>query len=199
MLHSPLHTKTERFFILDLSLLLKVVLIAHDAPHCLFAAVLLDLIQPSLHVFEGFLVCDVVDHGNSIRPSIVAAGDGPKPILSGRVPLNEKRNTIWSLIVLPWVFMYFIFWIGLDLHSLRQWYCSSCAWISSSWTAAGWSFCLRLRCRSAKPLLFCHCDSDRSTMAFRTKPICSFAYIIIYYAVKQYSIMTDWACFNDCP
>ena len=42
--------------------------------------------QPPLHVGEALSAGDVVDHDDPVGPPVVGAGDGPEPLLAGRVP-----------------------------------------------------------------------------------------------------------------
>ena len=42
--------------------------------------------QPLLHVVERVCVSHVIDHNDAVRPPVVAACDGPEPLLTSRVP-----------------------------------------------------------------------------------------------------------------
>ena len=48
--------------------------------------VLVDLLEPALHVRERLLVGDVVDHDDAMRAPVVGAADGAEPLLPRRVP-----------------------------------------------------------------------------------------------------------------
>ena len=62
-----------------------IVLVAHQYPVD-NVTVLVNLVQPSLHVGEALSAGDVVDHDDAVCPPVVGAGDGPEPLLAGRVP-----------------------------------------------------------------------------------------------------------------
>ena len=62
-----------------------IVLVAHQYPVD-DVTVLINFMQPPLHVCEAFSAGDVVDHDDPVSPPVVGAGDGPEPLLAGRVP-----------------------------------------------------------------------------------------------------------------
>ena len=53
------------------------------------------------HVVEALPVGDVVDDDDSVGIAVVAVGDGPEPLLPGRVPLSEPNLTRTSLTLSP--------------------------------------------------------------------------------------------------
>ena len=62
-----------------------IVLVAHQYPVD-DVTVLINFMQPPLHVGEALSAGDVVDHNDPVGPPVVGAGDGTEPLLSGRVP-----------------------------------------------------------------------------------------------------------------
>jgi len=70
----------------------QVALVAHQQFVDVLAGVSVNLLQPLLHVVEGFLVGDVVDHDDAVSPAVVAGGDGAEPLLPRRVP-NLKLDS----------------------------------------------------------------------------------------------------------
>ena len=62
-----------------------IVLVAHQYPVD-DVTVLINFMQPPLHVGEALSAGDVVDHNDPVSPPVVGAGDGAEPLLSGRVP-----------------------------------------------------------------------------------------------------------------
>lgn len=94
----------------------EVRLVPHQQPGDVFTGVTLDLLQPLPHVVEGLLsremthvsvlsgykddlttmadlLSDVIDDDDAVSSSVVAGGDGSKPLLTRRVPLSDI-NTI---------------------------------------------------------------------------------------------------------
>ena len=70
----------------------QVALVAHQELSHPLGGVLVDLLDPVLHVVEGLLVGDVVDHDDAVGAPVVGAGDGAEPLLASRVPDLQLRG-----------------------------------------------------------------------------------------------------------
>ena len=65
---------------------LRVVILVADQDPVDHLAVLVDLVQPALHVGEALAAGDVVDDDDAVRAAVVGAGDGAEALLARRVP-----------------------------------------------------------------------------------------------------------------
>jgi len=72
--------------------LLHVALVAHENLADAWVRKTLDLVHPLAHVVEGVSVGHIVDDDDAVSPSVVAARQGPEPLLSRCVPLPEIRG-----------------------------------------------------------------------------------------------------------
>ena len=85
---SHVHIFNAFYSILDscVHLSLRVVILVADQDPVDHLAVLVDLVQPALHVGEALAAGDVVDDDDAVRAAVVGAGDGAEALLARRVP-----------------------------------------------------------------------------------------------------------------
>jgi len=67
-------------------LLVKVTLVAYQHFVHMFMAVPINLRKPTLNCSETVLICDVINHDDTVCPPVVAAGDGAEALLPSGVP-----------------------------------------------------------------------------------------------------------------
>jgi hypothetical protein len=61
----------------------EIALVAHKQLNHVAAGVPLDLRQPLAGIVEAHLIGDIVHEDDAMRPPVVAARDGPEPLLAG--------------------------------------------------------------------------------------------------------------------
>ena len=61
-----------------------------------FTSVSVDFLEPLLDVAESIVVCDIVDHNDTVSASVIRGSDRTESLLSGRVPLYSVRSTRWG-------------------------------------------------------------------------------------------------------
>lgn len=104
---------------------------------------LVDLLEPEAQTFKTLAVGDVVDHHDAVCSSalevkilVVGGGDGAESVLSGCVPLLQTKLTICSLIFLPSISIFFIFWVNPHLRNRHQSCCKRQWWSCSRHNAS---------------------------------------------------------------
>jgi hypothetical protein len=76
----------------NLSFLLEILLVTDDVSDCLFADVLLDLLEPGFDIFKGLPVGEIIYYEDCISAAVVAACNGPEPLLPCCIPLYYEGN-----------------------------------------------------------------------------------------------------------
>lgn len=75
----------------------NITLISEDDHAHIGAAVLLDFLQPAVHVVETFLVCQIKNNKNSISPLVIGFCYCSIPFLTGRVPYLQANCALVNL------------------------------------------------------------------------------------------------------
>ena len=90
---------------LDLPLVLKITLVADEQTVHVLACETLNLREPLLHAGKGLSVGDIVHDDDTVRSTVVAAGDSAEPLLTGSIPLlfinKHNNNTIINCATSP--------------------------------------------------------------------------------------------------
>jgi len=64
----------------------QITLVSDEELVHIFAGVSVDLLKPLFHIVERYLICNIVDHNNTMCPSVVARSDCSESFLSCCIP-----------------------------------------------------------------------------------------------------------------
>lgn len=94
--------------ILNLALSCHIGFVSNQQLIYAFTGVSVNLLQPALNIVERIRISDIIDDNDAVSTAIIAAGDSPKTLLSGGIPLVissrhplGSHRTICNLTVLP--------------------------------------------------------------------------------------------------
>ena len=131
----------------NLSSFIKVTLISDNILKSFFIHILLNLLEPVLHIIKRLLISNIVHNYYTVSTSIVAACDCFEAILTSCIPLSYNKFTTCTFTLVYPTSTYLILFIDNFIHNRPRSCYSSYGQTFCHYIGGVLNFCLLLNCQ----------------------------------------------------